>query len=78
MFDELDLDSPVANLNTIKICIQYNNQYKYKTPEILPKIAYTGRPHIKGVPFFAFRYMNGYGFHSLKSRKGMEICKCGL
>ena len=32
MFDELDLDSPVANLNAIKICTQYNNQYKYKTP----------------------------------------------
>ena len=36
VFDELDLDSPVANLNTIKICIQYNNQYKYKTPGVPP------------------------------------------
>ena len=78
VFDKLDLDSPVANLNTIKICIQYNNQYRYKTLEVLPKMAHTGKPHPKVVPFFGLRYMNGYGFHSLKSRKGMEICHCGL
>ena len=59
VFDELDLDSPVANLNTIKICIQYNNQYKYKTPGGLPKMAHTGRPLPKGGPFFGFRYMKG-------------------
>ena len=37
---------------------------------VLPIMAYTGRLHLKGVPFSGFRYMKGYGFYLLKYMKG--------
>ena len=37
---------------------------------VLPLMAYTGRLHPKGVPFSDFRYMEEYGFYSLKYAKG--------
>jgi len=41
---------------------------------VFPIIAYTGRLCRRGIPFSAFRYMKGQGFHKLRyERVGKSV-----
>ena len=45
-------------------------QSRLESRGVLPKMAYTERFHLEGVPFSGLKYMGGLGFHLLKYIKG--------
>ena len=45
-------------------------QSRLESRGVLPKMAYTERFHLEGVPFSGLKYMRGLGFHLLKYIKG--------